>query len=306
VEGAEKIEFKTTNPVAYRELMNPVPRGTKSTIHGYLFRPRNAPAKMPIVVISIGSRGFESGREQLYSEKLNDIGIASFVVDSFSPRGFTETASDQGRVSNAATASDALHAVRFLQDDPRFDADRIGILGYSRGGQVSVATHNRNLQKAILGRETGIAAHVGLYPSMNPIWLNPAPTKAPLLILLGGVDDRAPEAKARAYADRFTLAGGDMTVKTIPNAHHGFDSSHKAIWSDSINLSKVRILIDDDGSVFEESTGTRAGDDWGAFLAKMYEIGGTRGGTTGYGPNPREIAVTDVQVFLSKALRLKR
>ena len=299
--GAETIEFQTTSPVTYRELL----AGTSAPaerIVGYLFLPSDGVTKPPLVVISIGSQGFKAGREDLYSRALTDIGIAAFVVDSFTPRGFAETTSSQGRLSMAGSTSDALHAIAHTRQDPRIDGGKIGILGYSRGGHASVASHHCELQQAVLGESDAIAAHVALYPALNPRWRNPKPTKARMLMLYGEADDLVPAWKPRTCAQEIEAAGGSVELVGYPDAHHGFDSITPAARVASANFSKCNTLIEDDGGIVEENTKIRAGADWTEFLDRLQTVCGSAGATVGYGPGPREVAVPRVQNFFRETL----
>jgi hypothetical protein len=156
------------------------------------------------------------------------------------------------------------------------------------------------LQNTVLGH--GIAAHVALYPSLNPRWRNPLPTKARMLMLLGGADERAPEAKAQYYAKQFAAAGGSVDVVVFPGLFHSFDSLMPAKWRTEANLSGCQMLIEDDGSIVEETSGIRPEGSWGEFLGRLQSQCGSVGGTVGSGPAPRDIAVKPIQVFLTKEL----
>jgi len=296
MDGAEIVAFDTKSVVTYRELLSgDTPAGER--IFGYLFVPKVSGGKLPLVVISIGSQGFKSGREELYSRALTEIGIAAFVVDSFGPRGFSETTSGQGRLSMAGSTSDALHAIAHLRNDPRFDSGKIGILGYSRGGHASVASHHRQLQQAVLGRPDAIAAHVALYPALNPRWRHPQPTRAPMLLLYGEADDLVPAWKPKACAKEIEAAGGAIELLGYADAHHGFDSIMPAAPVSSANSSRCNTFIEDDGDIIEDTSKIRAGADWAQFLDSIQKICGSVGGTVGYGPAPRDVAVPKVQGF---------
>jgi dienelactone hydrolase len=300
MQGGEIVEFNTSAPVTYRELLAGLP--AEDRIFGYLFLPRPTGAKPPLVVISIGSQGFKSGREDLYSRALTDIGIAAFVVDSFGPRGFSETTSGQGRLSMAGSTADTLHAVGHIRNDPRIDGNRIGILGYSRGGHASVASHHRAIQQAVLGRSDTISAHVALYPALNPRWRNPQPTKAPMLMLYGEADDLVPAWKPQACAEEIEAAGGTIELLGYPDAHHGFDSITAAKSVPSANFSRCNTLIEDNGDIVEQGSQIRCGSDWADFLNNIQKMCGSVGATVGYGPAPRDVAVGKIQNFFREKL----
>jgi dienelactone hydrolase len=91
------------------------------------------------MVIAHGSAGVDT-RETAWADRLGALGLATFVVDSFTPRNVRETATDQARLPTAANVADALAALRLLATHPRIDPDRIGIIGFSKGGQVALYT----------------------------------------------------------------------------------------------------------------------------------------------------------------------
>ena len=90
------------------------------------------------MVVAHGSAGVSDAREMRWAKDLVAMGMAAFVVDSFTPRNVRQTATDQGRLSTAANVADALAALRLIATHPRIDPDRIGIIGFSKGGQVAL------------------------------------------------------------------------------------------------------------------------------------------------------------------------
>ena len=301
----ETLEFKTRDPKTFADLLNGSAKPTVG-IGGALFLPAAKPAgKMPLVIISIGSRGMTSGREELYSGVLTKAGIAVLIVDSYTGRGFTETVSDQGRMSFAASAADALHALKRASEDQRFDPKRIGLMGYSRGGFVTVITYDRRLQAAICGKDITFAGHVALYPSSYIQWRNPQPPASSMLMLLGGKDEQAPAAKAQDSAGRLNKAGGKVEAILYPELSHSFDSVLPAARGDTTtSLGAADIKVEDDGYMVETKTGIRDDAGWADFLTKSREALGKKVPSGGNGPLPRDVAVGSVVGFWNKALKI--
>src|ERR1700760_1185770 len=104
-----------------------------------LHLPMQADQPFPCMVILTSSAGVQRHREHYYAQALNGAGVAALIVDSFKGRGVRRTVADQSLVSAAQMEGDAFAALALLRDDPRIDADRIGIMGVSKGG---VATLN--------------------------------------------------------------------------------------------------------------------------------------------------------------------
>jgi dienelactone hydrolase len=301
----ETLEFKTRDPKTFADLLTGSAKPTIG-IGGALFLPAAKPAgKVPLVIISIGSRGMTSGREELYSDVLTRAGIAVFIVDSYSGRGFTETVSDQGRMSFAASAADALHGLKRISEDSRFDPKRIGLMGYSRGGFVTVITYDRRLQEAVCGKGISFAGHVALYPSSYIQWRNPQPPAAEMLMLLGGKDEQAPAVKAQDYAGRLNKSGGKVEHVLYPELSHSFDSVLPAARGDTTtSLGASDIRVEDDGYMTETKTGLRDDKGWADFLTKAREALGKKVPSGGNGPLPRDVAVGSVIGFWKKTFKL--
>lgn len=300
----ETMKFPTRSPGSFASLLSGVRSLPSVTIDGILMLPDNLPAKAPLVVTSIGSRGLTSGRETLYAEALTQAGIAMLIVDSYTGRGFTETVSDQGRLSFASSAADALFALDHIRSDNRFDPDRIALLGYSRGGSVSVMCYDARVQQAVLGGKASFSAHVALYPPCYMQWENPKPTSAPMLMLFGGKDVQAPADVGEAYGKRLTAAGGRVEVITFPELVHSFDASEPMKSQGGHNLGAAEIMVGDDGSMIERKSGIRASEDWSTFLRDVRKAVGREGRFTGWGPLPRDIAVAPIMTFLKSAFQM--
>jgi dienelactone hydrolase len=87
-------------------------------VTGVLSRPEAATGPVPAVVIVHGSSGVNPG-EWVWAKRMNALGFASFVVDSFIGRGITQTETDQTQLSMTADIADALAALRLLATHPR-------------------------------------------------------------------------------------------------------------------------------------------------------------------------------------------
>ena len=88
------------------------------------------------------------GNEDRWSRELNDLGIATFTLDGFTPRGIIDTAADQSQLGNLTMINDAYRGLELLAKHPRIDGQRIGILGGSRGGRVALYASLRRFQRA--------------------------------------------------------------------------------------------------------------------------------------------------------------
>src|SRR5215467_11765752 len=86
--------------------------GKPVTIAGELRLP-TATGKLPAVVLVHGSGGLSGGAER-WTEELLSIGVAVFLLDSFSGRGIVNTVADQTQLSSFAMLYDAYRALGVL------------------------------------------------------------------------------------------------------------------------------------------------------------------------------------------------
>ena len=216
-----EIEFLSVTPQGATELLTG--GAARTVIRGALSLPPDARAKAPAIVIAHGSGGITASREGAWSERLNAMGVAAFVVDSFAPRGIKTTTTDQGQLSTLANVADAFFALRLLATHPRIDPARIGVMGFSKGGQVALFTSLEPLRRSVIDGDLRFAAHIALYPSCSLPYIAKQVTGAPILILAGGADDYTPATHCVRYVDYFRNLGADARFVVLDGAHHGFD-----------------------------------------------------------------------------------
>jgi uncharacterized protein len=183
----------------------------------------------PAVLICHGSDGVD-GRGDFHAEALNSNGIATFEIDMWAARGVSRGASARPRLPTE-TVPDAFAALRFMAQQPEIDVDRIGILGFSWGGVVSLLTSALRHR----GQEPlTFAAHAALYPVCWAYHAVPAlhlgeRSPAPVLILTGAKDAYdSPGAGQRVAALMRESEGGRVACHEYLLAGHGFDRARPA------------------------------------------------------------------------------
>jgi hypothetical protein len=124
------ISFESRTPTIGRFLQGSSWE-TVAVISGDLELPRGATGRVPAMVIVHGAGGISQGERQWALEMLR-IGVAAFVIDSFSGRGIRETQTGQTDLPTVVSILDAYRALALLTSHPRIDPARIGILGLSR------------------------------------------------------------------------------------------------------------------------------------------------------------------------------
>jgi dienelactone hydrolase len=148
------------------------------------------------------------------------------TYDSFAARGTTGLAMSGSPGYLPSGVADAYAALRLLASEPRIDVDRIGILGFSFGGEVAHMAALEPIRSALNPGQGRFAAHVAFYPALNfgAIAERGAYTGSPVLMLLGGKDENLPAAKVESYLAYARGAGNPAPIETViyPGAYHAW------------------------------------------------------------------------------------
>ncbi len=159
-----------SSPIPREGNLAPTPAPPAST-PGTLRIPPGA-GRVPAVVILHASGGVD-GRETPYAQALAEAGIASLIVDMWTPRGVdVRSGGTSARPANSYfTIPDAYGALRFLAAHPRIDPDHIGVLGMSWGANMATRMAREPVQRAYLGPDQGFRAFSSLY-AVCPSWID--------------------------------------------------------------------------------------------------------------------------------------
>jgi dienelactone hydrolase len=237
---------KRLSPISFVEFQSPnLATGTLLTIKGKLSLPAKhddgrdcsvKAKKWPAVLILHGSSGVDS-RGDFYESELNAAGFATLQIDMWEARGVTGLANRPP--APILTYPDAFSALAFLSAQPYIKADRIGVLGFSWGGVMSLAAAEQ-LYAGLFGGGLKFAAHVANYPACYgannvsiPALFPPAQkgtqflhlTGAPVLIQIGSEDDYDNgTAHCRSLAQAVNPTNNNVVaVAEYPGATHAWD-----------------------------------------------------------------------------------
>lgn len=209
------------------------------TIKGKLRFPAGAGChagrQVPAVVILHGSSGIDA-RGDFYEAALNLAGIATLQIDMWEARGVTGGANRPN--APILTQPDAFSALAFLAAQPGIAADRVGVLGFSWGGVMSMGSAEQ-LYVGMFGGGRQFKAHVAHYPvcygynAVIPGLPPPAQfgtqflhlTGAPVLIQVGSSDDYDNgAARCQTLAQAVNSENGDVVrVVEVPGSEHAWD-----------------------------------------------------------------------------------
>jgi len=220
------ITFQSSTYGDFRQLLAREAATGTVTIRATLSFPEEKKDRYPAVVIVHTISGYRDANEGYAAAELRKSGFATLIYDSFAARGTTGAAMSGSPGYLPAGVADAYAALRLLASEPRIDADRIAILGFSFGGDVAHLTAFESLRSALYPGQGRFAAHVAFYPGGNfgVIAERGAYTGSPVLMLLGGKDDNLPVAKVESYLAYARAAGNPVPIETVtyPDAYHAW------------------------------------------------------------------------------------
>jgi dienelactone hydrolase len=298
-----RIEIRPveTVTVSTQQFLRGDTNGRPTMLAGELRIPISATGKVPAVILVHGSGGL--ALHAWWAEELNSVGIATFLLDSFSGRGIVGTASDQSQLDTLAMMVDAYRALDVLAQHRQIDASRIAVMGFSKGAVAAVYSSNERFRKMWAPARVQFAAHIGLY---TPCWTryreDDKVTGKPIRLFHGVADDWVAVGPCRAYVGRLHAAGVDATLAEYPQAHHGYDNiagknePKPFNLADAQNLRNCQLAEDDHGRVVNSKTGKPF---------TMNDQCVERGAHAGYNEAATVATVKAVREFLTKVFSLK-
>lgn len=173
--------------------------------------------KAPVVLFCSGFGGNKSGKFRVFvrlSQELAKLGIASLRFDY---RGAGDSEGDAEEVTVESQVNDALVCLKFLLEDSRIDPTRIGLLGRSFGGLVSLLTASK------IGGVKGLALWAPVFDSTpwKSLWesfkLNQinATQKQEILNIPGGI----PNVAFLMQFFKLDMANAVANLKHVPLLH---------------------------------------------------------------------------------------
>jgi dienelactone hydrolase len=176
-----------------------------------------------------GTAGIDA-RGTLYRQPLLNAGIAVFEVNF--KDGIYKSPIDRPKIE--AFLPLAFAALKELRKLLAIDPNRIGIMGFSLGGAITLGTALDDNRKTWMGDEKGFAAHAGFYPVAKAfipkIENGSVLTGAPIVIFYGtddayGDGDQVPQLKS-LLQKKFNF---DLVAYEYPGATHGFNLNAPSI-----------------------------------------------------------------------------
>jgi dienelactone hydrolase len=201
-------------------------KGTPVALAGQLRLAKTGPAKQPVVVLLHSASGpvAEGAPYEEWPRVLNEVGIATFAVDSYAGRGLVNYPADPGKISFLIRIVDAFRALEVVAKHPMIDPSRIAVMGFSQGAAAALYSSMARFQKMYGNADLQFVGHISAYAGCFTRFRDDEDVTKPILMLHGTADDLTPIAPCREYAERLSKVGKTARIIEYPDAYHQFDA----------------------------------------------------------------------------------
>ena len=154
------------NAYEFVDLVQGLESAPEQKVAATLLRPPRAQGPVPCVIALHGSMGWR-GHHHEHAVGLLEQGIAVLRVHSFESRNVDNVVRDQLTVTAAMMLCDAFAGLRLLSGFDEIDASRVGVAGWSLGGQVALYAALEQIAEALAPDGKRFAAHAPVYPAAH-------------------------------------------------------------------------------------------------------------------------------------------
>jgi dienelactone hydrolase len=188
----------------------PVDDAKTKSVSAALFEPEGT-GPFPAVIILSGCSGVgpDAGIVRRVNADYLPKGIATLVVDSFTPRGIVGVCASPDIETAAYRAEDAYAAMTWLSGRSEIDSKHIFLQGYSHGAMAAIYAIDAQRPQTHQQRFAGVIA-------FYPYCFDGTKFSVPTIVLVGNLDDWTPAEYCQAYHDK------NVEVTVYPKAFHAF------------------------------------------------------------------------------------
>jgi len=192
-------------------------------VSGELFLPKEFKGKVPAMIVVHGTGGIDN-RTKYFADNLPKFGIAVFMVD-FKTGVFT---SPKDRLPGDDFQPFAFAALKTLRQNSNIDQNKIGIMGFSLGGNITLTSALMEYKSKWLGEtQNGFKVHVAYYPGckffLRKIKSN-SQIQAPLKVYWGTKDSYGDgEYCPKLKNELSEISKNPVELESFEGGHHGFD-----------------------------------------------------------------------------------
>jgi dienelactone hydrolase len=282
-------------------------QGQQINLKPELFMPAKADKPVPVMVVLHGSAGMKPAHVEL-ARWFNGLGVAGVALDSYGPRKIASTIDNQQQIFDQALLVDAVRAAQELANNPKIDASRIGLVGFSKGGRAAtMAALTRYTKDFRTGNPFRLL--IAVYPGCTDFPLDFTANQTRLHILLGEKDTYTGIANCQDYAARIKAKGGDVSVKLYADAKHGWfvpGSTHH-VSPNAQNFSKCQFDEIEAGTWVERKSQVKTAEN-GVFLPDSHKQAishcMTKGAVNGYSAKARQETLRDIRQYVQDAFKI--
>lgn len=297
---AQSIEFSSLNRKQGLPAVLSKRAQYTDTILGTLTYPQGTVGNVPAMVIMHSSGGINNSIGE-WSETFLKMGIATFVVDSFGPRGISTTTEDQTQITSGTSVVDALMALKTVAAQPKVDPKRIGVIGFSRGALAAATSSFESVRAAVLGADNPLkfALHVPFYGGCTQVG---TPTKSPILLFAAAHDDFVSIGSCNDAVSKMKEKGANIEYVVYSHVFHGFDvEREKLLYTPNGQSWRECVIRQDlDDNSYYAGGAKVDGKEYGAYFGKCM----TRGVSVGYDWPAKYDAQTKTKDFVKKVFGL--
>lgn len=234
-------------------------KGRQVTVTGEL-RIAQSKGKTPLVILMHGSGGI-GPNVPFWAREFNSMGISTLAIDGLSGRGLRGVGTNQAILGRLNFIVDIYRSLDIVAKHPRIDAERIALMGFSRGGQAALYASVSRFHKLWNKSGADFAAYIAFYPDCATIYQGDTEVaERPIRIFHGTPDNYNPVATCKAYVGRLKGAKRDVELTEYPNAPHGFDNPLGAVPAvvakDNQSVRDCAIRETDMGNLINTATST--------------------------------------------------
>jgi dienelactone hydrolase len=196
--------------------------GRPTTIAGVL-RVAQGSGRLPIVVLVPGSGGVNANAD-VWDRQFEAIGISTLTLDPLAGRGIVSTVVDQSQLGRLNEILDLYRTLSVLAAHPRIDADRIAVMGFSRGAQATLYSSLKRFHKMWNAGGIEPAAYIALYPPCITTYIGDIDVSDhPIRMFHGISDDYVEVGPCRNYFARLKNIAKDIQMTEYPDTWHAYD-----------------------------------------------------------------------------------
>jgi dienelactone hydrolase len=160
--GMIEVHSFPTVTLTTQQFLTGVQAGIPETITGTLYFPLQGEGRLPAVALLHGAGGID-GNASRWVRTLNRMGVAAFLIDSFTGRGIPARHSPD-YADGRTMIVDAYRSLAYLAQHPHIDSTRIAVMGFSRGGGAALYASLKRFQRLHAPAGLEFVAYIAFYP----------------------------------------------------------------------------------------------------------------------------------------------